>query len=185
MKNILSSLTTPEKNRILEMHKTASRKNYLSEQKDNVQDLPEVTISAWMPFESAKREASKKGGNILLYIYNDGCDACDGYTNNIMSNPDLKQRIKKNNLTLSKMIMCVPEGEEETPFKSMGKEGKFAPCDESERNTWLTFENKFDVYGVPALMIIDSSGSNLLSRVEYGIDPVKIFDRLFDQLAEK
>ena len=32
MKNVLSSLTNTEKNRILEMHKTATRKNYLNEQ---------------------------------------------------------------------------------------------------------------------------------------------------------
>lgn len=31
MKNILSSLSNEEKNRILEMHKTATRKNYLNE----------------------------------------------------------------------------------------------------------------------------------------------------------
>jgi hypothetical protein len=34
MKNILSSLNESEKNRILEMHKSATRNNYLSEQND-------------------------------------------------------------------------------------------------------------------------------------------------------
>jgi hypothetical protein len=38
MKNILSSISQQEKNRILEMHKTATRKNYLLEQETQVFD---------------------------------------------------------------------------------------------------------------------------------------------------
>jgi thioredoxin-related protein len=120
-----------------------------------------------------------------MYVYNDGCDACEGYTKKIMSDPDLRKKIKENNLTLSKMVMCVPEGKEDLAFKSMGKEGKFTTCNKTERSYWNDFENKFDVDGVPALMIVDGSGSNLLYIVEYDPDPVRIFDKIFDKLAKE
>lgn len=194
MKNILSSLNESEKRRILEMHKSATRRNYLNEQgigndsivdaNKNVQTLPEVTISAWMNFEAAKQRASEKRGNILMYIYNEGCDSCKDYTSKVMSNPDMRKKIKDNNLTLSKMVMCANEGS--TYYDpATKKSGEFVPCSNQEKGYWQSFKSKFDVYGVPALMVISGDGSNMISGPFYGDDQGKIFNDMFNQLAQK
>ena len=184
MKNLLSSLTKQEKNRILEMHRRATKRNYLNEgDDDKIQNLPEVTISAWMPFETAKQRASEKGGNILMYIYNDGCSACVDYTKKVMSNPELRKKIKDNNLTLSKMVMCAKHEDSEfsvrtSPFEV--KYEKFAPCNTQEKSIWESFKSRFDVYSVPAMMIIDGSGNSMLTRVDYETNPEEAFNNLFN-----
>jgi thioredoxin-related protein len=185
MKNILSSLTTSEKNRILEMHKSATRRNYLNEQDNEIQDLPEVTISAWMNFEGAKQRASEKGGNILMYIYNEGCASCKDYTSKVMSNPDMRKKIKDNNLALGKMVMCANEGSSSYYDPTTKKSGEFVPCSSQEKTLWESFKTKFDVYGVPALMVISGDGSNVVSGPFYGDDQAKIFNDMFNQLAQK
>ena len=186
MKNILSSLTNFEKNRILEMHKNATRKNYIKEQPETplafatdpnymdyygfnksskpdekVQNLPEVTLSAWLPFDAAKQRASEKGGDILVYFYNDGCHYCENFTKNVMSNETIRKKIVENNLTLCKIVMCVPEGKENIGYWE-GKETIYTTCDDSQREVWKRFED--EVSGVPSMVILDSSGDKVKAR---------------------
>jgi len=192
MKNILSSLNESEKVRILEMHKNATRKNYLKEQDKNplafatdpnymdysgfnkssepdeeVKKLSEVTLSAWLPFDAAKQRASKKGGDILVYFYNDGCHYCENFTKNIMSNETIRKKIVENNLTLCKIVMCVEKGKEKVNWQ--GKEITYTTCDDSQREVWERFEDQ--VTGVPSMVIVDSSGDKVKAESTIAGDP--------------
>ncbi len=176
MKNILSSLNESEKVRILEMHKNATRKNYLKEQadgdalKDYIDNLPDeevVTLSAWLPFDVAKQRASKKGGDILVYFYNDGCHYCENFTKNIMSNETIRKKIVENNLTLCKIVMCVEKGKEKVNWQ--GKEITYTTCDDSQREVWKRFEDQ--VTGVPSMVIVDSSGDKVKAESTIAGDP--------------
>lgn len=192
MKNILSSLNESEKVRILEMHKNATRKNYLKEQAKNplafatdpnymdysgfnkssepdeeVKKLSEVTLSAWLPFDAAKQRASKKGGDILVYFYNDGCHYCENFTKNIMSNETIRKKIVENNLTLCKIVMCVEKGKEKVNWQ--GKEITYTTCDDSQREVWKRFEDQ--VTGVPSMVIVDSSGDKVKAESTIAGDP--------------
>jgi thioredoxin-related protein len=177
MKNILSSLNESEKIRILEMHKNATRKNYIKEQPidpfatlknyidelgfEEEKKLSEVTLSAWLPFDAAKQRASEKGGDILVYFYNDGCHYCENFTKNVMSNETIRKKIVENNLTLCKIVMCVPEGKENIGHWE-GKETIYTTCDDSQREVWKRFEDQ--VTGVPSMVILDSSGDKVKAR---------------------
>lgn len=192
MKNILSSLNESEKVRILEMHKNATRKNYLKEQPKNPLDFAtdpnymdysgfnkssepdeevkkssEVTLSAWLPFDAAKQRASKKGGDILVYFYNDGCHYCENFTKNIMSNETIRKKIVENNLTLCKIVMCVEKGKEKVNWQ--GKEINYTTCDDSQREVWKRFEDQ--VTGVPSMVIVDSSGDKVKAESTIAGDP--------------
>jgi thioredoxin-related protein len=176
MKNILESLTQSEKNRILEMHKTATMKHYLNEQmvsasepaQPKVKDIPEITVSAWLPLDNAKRTAKERGGNILVYFYNDGCDACEDYTKNVMQNNEIRKKITDSNLTLSKMIMC-PDSDDGGYLSDATKQKKyFKPCDESQLSSWNSFKFKDNIYAVPAVILLSSDGETIISGPFFG-----------------
>ena len=174
------------------MHKNATRKNYLKEQDKNplafatdpnymdysgfnkssepdeeVKKLSEVTLSAWLPFDAAKQRASKKGGDILVYFYNDGCHYCENFTKNIMSNETIRKKIVENNLTLCKIVMCVEKGKEKVNWQ--GKEITYTTCDDSQREVWERFEDQ--VTGVPSMVIVDSSGDKVKAESTIAGDP--------------
>ena len=147
--------------RLTESDLTRIVKRVIMEQGEEVKKLSEVTLSAWLPFDAAKQRASKKGGDILVYFYNDGCHYCENFTKNVMSNETIRKKIVENNLTLCKIVMCVPEGKENIGYWQ-GKETIYTTCDDSQREVWKKFMEI--VHGVPSMVILDSSGDKVKAK---------------------
>ena len=178
-------ISESEKNRILEMHKSRTMKHYLFEdpittKTTTIKELPEITISAWMPLKSAMEQAKEKNGDILVYVYNDGCSACSGFTKNLMQNQKYRNFIKINKLTLSKVILCAEKGYEDYSNTETGISGKFTPCDEKDISEYQKFKQKFGINGIPVLLIISADGYELKSELYYGgvSDQETVFERM-------
>lgn len=137
-----------------------------------------VTISAWYPFEKARRIAMEKEGNILLYIYNEGCGPCVDFTKQLMADNYYRKKIIDNNLTLSKMVMCPQNDKSGKPTTA----NQFKPCNDEERRIWNSFESKYNVYGVPALMVISGDGT-MISGPHMGGYEKRTIKRIFDDLG--
>lgn len=127
-------ISEQEKNRILKMHQSTKMKPYLFEDDvttvtTTIKDLPEVTISAWLPPKSASEKAKEKNGDILIYFYNENCSYCEGFTQKLMSDTKFRTFIKDNNLTISKQKAC-------GDYEGWG-------CNEEENDEWKFFANQY------------------------------------------
>ena len=137
----------------------------------NVKNLPEVKVSAWAPLDVAKQKAKSNNSNILLYVYNDGCVACEGYAKNIMSDQRWKELLTSQNLILSKIVMCV-KGDGSYPVQDeSGKTtgiGNFTPCDDNQLSVWNSSGLEQSTYAVPAVLVLSSDGKTIVEGPFYG-----------------
>lgn len=182
-------ISEQEKNRILKMHQSTKMKPYLFEDDittvtTTIKDLPEVTISAWLPPSSASEQAKQKGGKILMYFYNENCSYCEGVTQKLMNDNTFRKFIKDNNLTISKQKAC-------GDYDGWG-------CTEDEKKEWENFDSKVKqetghsilqqpderLRGLPGLGLINSDFSKVYLMIHNTIrEPEEIpYEKLLNNL---
>lgn len=151
--------------------------------KENEYTLPEVTVSAWLPMDSAVKEAQMIGSQIFLYVYNNGCTYCENKSQQLLENKEFRkltsedysdEKKPRKHLVYAKLNWCTTTSE--------GVGWTAETCNSQDQATWDKYKHIFEnetPRAVPAYFILSPNGKN----VNYTFDASKVED-VVEELRE-